>query len=50
MKNIKTNNQFILLFLVLISLGLPDSLLSTTWPEISNELAVNIGLISTISY
>lgn len=49
MKNIKANNLFILLFLIFISLGLPDSLLSTTWPEISNELSVNIGLISTIS-
>lgn len=40
---------FILLLALYIGLGLPDSLLSTTWPNISIDLGVNIGLISILS-
>lgn len=40
---------FILLLILYIGLGLPDSLLSTTWPDISRDLSVNIGLISIFS-
>ncbi len=40
---------FILLLALYIGLGLPDSLLSTTWPNISYDLGANIGLISIFS-
>lgn len=40
---------FILLLALYIGLGLPDSLLSTTWPNISQDLNVSIGLISIFS-
>ncbi len=40
---------FIFLLLLYIGLGLPDSLLSTTWPDISNDLGVNVGYISLLS-
>lgn len=40
---------FILLLALYIGLGLPDSLLSTTWPNISSDLGANISLISIFS-
>lgn len=40
---------FILLLALYVGLGLPDSLLATTWPNISSELGANIGLISVFS-
>lgn len=40
---------FILLLVLYIGLGLPDSLLSTTWPDISNDLAIPVGYISLFS-
>lgn len=40
---------FILLLILYIGLGLPDSLLSTTWPNISSDLDISIGLISVFS-
>lgn len=40
---------FILLLVLYIGLGLPDSLLSTTWPDISRDLGANISLISVYS-
>lgn len=40
---------FILLLALYVGLGLPDSLLSTTWPNISADLGANVGLISVFS-
>ncbi len=40
---------FILLLILYIGLGLPDSLLSTTWPDISQDLAVSVGFVSVFS-
>lgn len=40
---------FILLLTLYIGLGLPDSLLSTTWPDISNDLGINVGMIAVFS-
>lgn len=40
---------FILLLALYIGLGLPDSLLSTTWPNISQDLGVNISYVSIFS-
>lgn len=40
---------FLLLLTLYIGLGLPDSLLSTTWPNISNDLNISVGYISLFS-
>ncbi len=40
---------FILLLILYIGLGLPDSLLSTTWPDISKDINVSVGYISVFS-
>lgn len=40
---------FIVLLSLYIGLGLPDSLLSTTWPDISTDLGISIGYISLFS-
>lgn len=45
----KKNLLFILLLLIYIGLGLPDSLLSTTWPDISARIGVSIEYISVLS-
>ncbi|WOO87880.1 MFS transporter [Mollicutes bacterium LVI A0039] len=45
----KHTRLFILLLILYIGLGLPDSLLSTTWPSISQELDISIGFISIFS-
>ncbi len=45
----KTTKLFILLLIIYIGLGLPDSLLSTTWPDISENLGVNVANISILS-
>lgn len=45
----KHQKLFVLLLVLYIGLGLPDSLLSTTWPDISNDLGLSVGLISIFS-
>ncbi len=45
----KNYKQFILLLALFIGLGLPDSLLSTTWPNISVDLNINVSYISLFS-
>lgn len=49
MQFIKKNLLFILLLLIYIGLGLPDSLLSTTWPSLSKDLNMNLEFISVLS-
>lgn len=45
----KNLRLFILLLVLYIGLGLPDSLLSTTWPNIRADLGLSIGYISVFS-
>lgn len=46
---LRKNLFFILLLMIFISLGLPDSLLSTTWPEIAISLDLNVTFLSISS-
>lgn len=48
-KIIKQNRVFIVLLLIFIGLGLPDSLLSTTWPDLSRDLGLQIGFLSIVT-
>ncbi len=45
----KHTQLFVLLLVLYIGLGLPDSLLSTTWPDISTDISVPVGYISLFS-
>ncbi|MGL4589569.1 MAG: MFS transporter [Mycoplasmatales bacterium] len=40
---------FIILLVIFVSLGLPDSLVTSTWPDTANYLKVDINLIAGLS-
>lgn len=48
-KIIKQNRVFIVLLLIFVGLGLPDSLLSTTWPNLSQDLGLQISFLSVVT-
>lgn len=43
------NNIFVLLLIIYLSLGIPDSLLASNWPNISENLNLDISLLSFIN-